>query len=212
MKVYLGQTRSANWLRMLESYGFGECTSRGEFPPRRRPFFMDNGAFGDWLAERPFQAKKYEKDLAKLRASAERPDFLVVPDVVAGGTESLLFSLSWVERLEALGHPLYLVVQDGMEPAHVLDVLPDFHGLFVGGSLPWKLRTGEAWVRFAHRAGRPCHIGRVGTEARVRWARRIGADSIDSSLPLWAEANFRRFLRGFTDSPTLHLFDAGRAA
>lgn len=204
MNVYLGQTRSAAWIRTLSSYGFGECVSRGEFPPRRTPWFMDNGAFGDWLAGRGFDVSAYERDLARLLASNLRPDFLVVPDLVARGKESLLFSLSWVERLCAIA-PLYFVVQDGMGEEIVPDLKP-FAGLFVGGSLPWKLKTGAQWVALAHELGLRCHIGRVGTEKRVRWARRIGADSIDSSLSLWAEANFRRFLRGFEDEPNASLF------
>lgn len=208
MKVYLGQTRAAKWIATLAAYGFGECTSRGEFPPRRFPWFMDNGAFGDWLKQRPFQVAKYERDLAKLRTSSLRPDFMVVPDEVAKGAESLAFSLSWVERLREFNTPLYLVLQDGMTEADVHGVALKFDGLFVGGSLPWKLKTSPDWVRFAHSLHMPCHIGRVGTELRVRWAKRIQADSIDSSLPLWAEANFRRFLKGF--QPT-HSYEFGFA-
>lgn len=204
MRVYLGQTRSRAWITMLKSYGFGECVSRGEFPPRRTPWFMDNGAFGDWLAGRGFNVKAYERDLAKLIASNLRPDFLVVPDIVAGGHDSLRFSLSWVERLSSLA-PLYFVVQDGMGEEIALDMKP-FAGLFVGGSLPWKLKTGAQWVQLAHELGLRCHIGRVGTERRVRWARRIGADSIDSALPLFSEGNFRRFLRGFEDERNGCLF------
>lgn len=205
MRVYLGQTRSGAWIHMLKSYGFGECVSRGEFPPRRTPWFMDNGAFGDWLAGRGFNVAAYERDLGRMVASDLRPDFLVVPDIVAGGHESLHFSLSWVERLSNIA-PLYFVVQDGMGEEIVPDLEP-FSGLFVGGSLPWKLKTGAKWVQLARELGLRCHIGRVGTEKRVRWARRIGADSIDSSLPLFSEGNFRRFLRGFEDELTADLFE-----
>lgn len=51
----------------------------------------------------------------------------------------------------------------------------------------------RAWVRFAHARGMPVHIGRVGTARRVRWARRIGADSIDSCVPLWSRENLDVF-------------------
>jgi len=34
----------------------------------------------------------------------------------------------------------------------------------------------------------------VGTASRVEWARVIGADSIDSSLPLWSREQFDRFM------------------
>jgi hypothetical protein len=73
------------------------------------------------------------------------------------------------------------------------DAARAFDGIFVGGTLGWKLRTGDAWVRFAHARGLPVHVGRVGTARRVGWARRIGADSIDSCLPLWSRENLEAF-------------------
>jgi len=114
---------------------------------------------------------------------------------VAGGLESLAFSLTWRPHLATIA-PLYLAVQDGMVDADVVPHLEGFAGLFVGGTLPWKLRSAREWVRLAHRHGIKAHVGRVGTERRVAWARRIGADSIDSCLPLWSEENLERFLRG----------------
>lgn len=69
-----------------------------------------------------------------------------------------------------------------------------FDGIFVGGTLPWKIRTGAQWVELGHELGVKCHIGRVGTAKRVRWAMRIGADSIDSSLPLWSKENLGVFI------------------
>lgn len=56
-------------------------------------------------------------------------------------------------------------------------------------------------MRFANEAGLPCHIGRVGTAKRVRWAIEVGADSIDSSLPLFAARNLEPFLRALGYKP-----------
>ena len=81
-----------------------------------------------------------------------------------------------------------------MPRAAVVPVLASFAGLFVGGSLPWKMRTAFDWVTLAHAHGKPCHIGRVGSPDRVAWAREIGADSIDSSQPLWTNDKWRAFL------------------
>ena len=203
MRAYVGQTRAVKLIHRLVSFGFGECVSRGEFPPRRTPWFLDNGAFGDWGKGRPFDEDAFARDLSRAHIHEPAPDFVVAPDVVAAGDASLALSCAWVERINALRLPVYLVVQDGMTEESVRAVLSPFDGVFVGGSLGWKLRTGDQWVQFAHRNDRPCHIGRVGTEARVRWALRIGADSIDSSLPLWAEANLQRFLRGFQPPTSL---------
>lgn len=128
------------------------------------------------------------------------PDFLVLPDIVGGGLASLELSLSWLPRLSGVAPP-YLAVQDGMPEEAVSRSCAGITGIFVGGTLQWKLRTAAAWVALAHRLEMRCHIGRVGTVDRLRWARRIGADSIDSSLPLWSRENMDRFLLGLSESP-----------
>jgi hypothetical protein len=156
--------------------------------------FLDNGAFGDWRAGRPFDAVTFARDLDRVAGAVVPPDFIVVPDKVAGGEESLGLSLSWRGAVARVG-PAFLVVQDGMTEPLVAEALAaGFAGIFVGGTLPWKLRTGAAWVQLAQRRGLPCHIGRVGTPKRVAWARRIGATSIDSCLPLWSRENLQRFV------------------
>lgn len=200
--AYVGQTRAAKLSAQLTELGFGECTVREEFPPRRFPWFFDNGAFRDFTKGVGFLESRYQAALDKLSASSLRPDFVVAPDIVAGGLASLRFSESWASRLAHLGLPVYLVVQDGMTEADVRDALTPYAGVFVGGSLGWKLRTAPRWVEFAHLHGRQCHIGRMGTRDRVRAARRWGADSIDSCTPLWSAANLARFVAGFRDGVT----------
>ena len=79
----------------------------------------------------------------------------------------------------------------------------------MGGTLEWKLRTGAMWAREAHARGLRCHVGRVGSEDRIRWALRIEADSIDSALPLFSEENLERFLSALEPSPQLTLLATG---
>lgn len=207
MRAYIGQTRSRKLIARLAALGFGECTNRGEFPPRRRPWFLDNGAFSDWRSDRDFDGAAFLCDLICAVAGGSPPDFIVCPDRVATGLESLEFSLRWLALCEFVlrarrcaGYRVpairwYLAVQDGMTERDVAAVEHLFSGIFVGGSLRWKLATGGAWTSFAHARGKPCHIGRVGTGPRVAWARRIGADSIDSCVPLFRERNLVNFVR-----------------
>ena len=84
----------------------------------------------------------------------------------------------------------YLAVQDGMEIDEIEKVMDRFDGIFVGGTVKWKVRTGEEWVRLAHAHNLPCHIGRVGVFRRIIWARRINADSIDSTSFIWKPNGF----------------------
>jgi len=201
MIAYVGQTRAAALVAELQAAGVGECTQRGELGPRRSPWFYDCGAFKDHTAGRPlFDGVRWLRDLWRIRdwPEIDPPAFVVVPDQVAAGDASLAFSREWRDHVrETLpGVPAYLVVQDGMAPDVVRGALQagEFDGLFVGGTLEWKLETGAEWVALAHDCGRPCHVGRVGTVDRVRWAREIGADSIDSCLPLWSRRKLGAFL------------------
>ena len=79
-----------------------------------------------------------------------------------------------------------------MEIADVVDIIKDFDGIFVGGTVKWKISTGENWVKLAHKTNIPCHIGRVGIFKRIVWAKRIGADSIDSTSFVRNPGGFRR--------------------
>lgn len=209
MDVYVGQTRSRALIAKLTELGYGECTNRGEYPPRRRPWFLDNGAFSDWKLGLDFDAEAFWWNLILGLAAEVPPDFVVCPDRVAGGLASLEFSLGWIvssaSRLSALSQHVtlarprwYLAVQDGMKADDVRDAFQSsgyaFDGIFIGGTLKWKLATGEGWVQLAHELGVKCHAGRIGTARRVRWAMRIGADSLDSTVPLWSKENLRNFV------------------
>lgn len=147
-------------------------------------YFQDNGAYSAWNNKTSFDHTAFLRSLDKF----PNPDFVVLPDIVEGGLESLKFSIKWLDIIDFLGYKrnFYLAVQDGVEEEDIPKwLLERIKGIFVGGSMDWKHDTGEAWVRFAHRHGLKCHIGRVGVLKYVMWAFRIGADSIDS-------ANFAR--------------------
>jgi hypothetical protein len=199
VRVNLGQTRSRTLIAELAALGFGECVSRKDcLPPRRLPWFLDNGAYGDWRSGIAFDDEAFLSKFRSPHVDAVPPDFIVCPDRVATGLESLAFSLHWRDRCESLrpGRRYYFVVQDGMAAADVAPVLDGFVGVFVGGSSSWKIKTARAWTRFAHERGLPIHVGRAGTADKAAWCQRIGVDSFDSSQPLWGTACKARFLRG----------------
>jgi hypothetical protein len=201
MKVYVGQTRSRKLVEQLREMGFGECTARGEFPPRRTPWFYDNGGFRDWKTGKTFNESKFLSDVPRLHLHSTPPDFMVVPDLVAQGEASLALSLCWLDRLRTPVRK-FLAVQDGMGFDLGDELLVRFDGIFVGGSIEWKIATGHGWVTKAHQLGLPCHIGRVGTYTRVKWDWTTGCDSIDSSFPLWSRDNLRRFIEAYSAGVT----------
>lgn len=205
--AYVGQSRSAAVIARLQAAGVGECFTAGQdsWPPRRDPFIVDCGTFGPWKRGEKWYPEPFEAALANCRAEGRTPVFVVAPDVIGGGVESLRLSLSWLPRLQ--GFRVVLAVQDGMHARQVAKVLHLFAGLFVGGTLAWKIRTSREWVRLAHRRGKFCHVGRVGIPKRVRWAQRIGADSIDSCQPLWSVGNLTKWLRALHPSIQPELFE-----
>jgi hypothetical protein len=193
VRVYTGQTRSKRAIALCDRLGLGECTNRGELPPRRTTsgWFLDCGAFIDWRAGCPFNVARWLRDLRYVAYRIEAgilpaPDFVVVPDIVGDGAASLARSMEMVDWVPPELPMRYLVVQEGMTSAQVAGALPHFGGLFVGGaSMEWKLATAPQWIALAHAHGHRCHIGRIGTIARLELARRLGADSVDSCQPLW---------------------------
>lgn len=206
---YVGQTKSRALIAELRALGIGEATQPDEWPPRRTPYFQDNAAFKLWRAGKPFDERGFMDMLARMYREGPRPDFVVIPDKVAS-PESLEYSMRWVPWLRGCA-PLAFVAQDGMTESEVTDALslsPEVAVLFVGGTLEWKLATSAAWVKLAHRLGRRCHIGRVGTKPRVQWARAIGADSVDSCTPLFSRDNMRLWLEGLLGPYQLGLWGA----
>jgi hypothetical protein len=173
MMAYVGDTRSRKLLAKLERHGIGQMIIRGRLAGRRLDrWAYDNGAFEDWRAnERPFNGAQFRADVATF-ADGPRPDFIVLPD---------------------------LAVQDGMVPGDV--PWADIGGVFIGGTLDWKAATACEWVTASHARGKPCHYARCGTAKRVAHAKAIGADSLDSCLPLWSREKCATFLGALAQAP-----------
>lgn len=148
-------------------------------------FALDNGAWGCFQRGAPFNEAGF---LSLLEAYGDRADWLVMPDQVAAGRDSLIMSRWWMWRLaelEADGLKLprlrLLAVQDGMEPDDVAPLLGPDVGLFLGGSTEWKLATMYRWGTLASQVGCYYHVARVNSARRIAMACRAGADSFDGT-------------------------------
>lgn len=190
MRGFVGQTRSRALIARLSALGVGEATQPREMPPRRAPWFLDNGAFAAWRAGKSFDATAFERALAMSSSVATRPEWVVVPDVVGDAAATIALAREWLPRLRALGFRCALAVQDGMTP-ETFPLWGEIDVIFVGGTLKWKLANAHAWSVAAHEHGVELHIGRVGSARRVEWAASILADSIDSCVPLWSADQLR---------------------
>lgn len=214
MQILLGATRAKALLRRMKALGWGRLfAAERPTPQAGEPWALDNGIFGAFKSGRAWDEQAFLSSLnaADRAVSSGRlapPLFVVLPDRVADPA-SLAFSLSWLDRVGRLyAVPWFLVLQDGMTAAEVSAALvahPEIAGLFLGGSDAFKL-TARDWCLLAHGLGLRFHFARVSTPARLRAAHSMGADSCDTSQPLWSEACWLRFEKtavSLGDAPAL---------
>lgn len=190
MRGFVGQTRSTDLVARLTELGVGEATQPWEFPPRRSPWFLDNGAFTFWRRGVPFDHKGFRRAVELACGHPTEPEWITVPDVVADAEATIALAREYLPILKNLRFRCAIVVQDGMTPA-TFPLWGAADVIFVGGSLVWKLGAAGDWCSAARAQGLRCHIGRVGSARRVRWAQSIQADSVDSCVPLFSEGNLR---------------------
>lgn len=139
------------------------------------PWAADNDAFSAW------DEGRYRKMLANITG---RPGclFVTAPDVVCDATETIRRFWLWLDELRAVGQPVALVGQDGLE-APPWD---EFDAFFVGGSTEWKMGPDAArLVREAKRRGKWVHMGRVNSHRRMMYAKALGCDSLDGTSFSW---------------------------
>lgn len=165
----LAALREAGWHLLI--------SARGVLRDEGMPFALDNGAWTAFQRDEPFDVSAFER---AFELFGERADWVVIPDIVAGGLASLDFSLSWIDRLNGCKR-LLLAVQDGMTTEVIRPLLSDRVGIFVGGSTDWKLATAIEWGQLAHEVGCYMHVGRVNIVRRIRLCAAAGADSFDGT-------------------------------
>ena len=199
MIVLVGDTRSHKNVALLKGLGWGRMRVLNMTKVfDGAPWALDNGAFGAWRGGRPFDAVGFRKRVAKTLAMPA-PFMCVLPDIVAGGLESLALSLRWLAELPA-SLPWYLVVQDGMTVEDVEPHVGRVAGLFLGGTDAFKA-TANVWAELAHRHGRAFHFGRAASIPKIQAALASGCDSLDTCFPLWTNERmvlFQRLVEGGT--------------
>lgn len=172
---YASNTGTKRNLAALREMGWRLLLTPDNPTPREGfRFGIDNGAF----SQRGFRAAPFNALVEHLGSAA---DFVVLPDIVAGGSDSLALSVSWIPKLRGL--KLLLPIQDAMMAREVGMVLRQNVqvGLFLGGSTEFKLREIYAWGMVAAAWNRYYHVGRVNTMRRIRLCAEAGADSFDGT-------------------------------
>lgn len=184
MKIYTGQTTGPTLERIIElGMGIMISSSPTSYPHSdlKRTFCaLDNGAFSCYRKGYPFMKEVFMKTLSEAYKKNITLDFIVTPDIIAGGEKSLSFSNTWANNQLATAPRLALVVQDGMKYTG-LGSLGRYEYIFVGGTKEWKWKTAAKWAQVARDYGKKIHIGQCGRLEYLLRAWEIQVDSVDST-------------------------------
>ena len=170
-KTTLANMREMDWSILISAAGV--LNTQGF-----KRWGVDNGAWSAFQQGKPFDEDAFSRAIDKV---AEGAQWVVLPDIVAGGMASLELSLKWLDRL-GKGFPerLLIAVQDGMVPDDVREYLSPMVGLFIGGTTEFKLNM-EPWGKLARRRNCYMHVGRVNSLKRINACAQAGADSFDGT-------------------------------
>jgi hypothetical protein len=168
-------------------------------------FGVDNGCFALGQKGGEFDAAGWLAWVDTLPRSAA---FVAIPDVlnwittdagervpVGDAAATLALFPTYAPQVRAMGFPVALVAQDGLEDLSI--PWDDLDAIFVGGSDAWKLGPAAAAItREAKARGKHVHVGRVNSAKRYRYALEVmGADSADGTLLAFGpDVNTRRLL------------------
>lgn len=193
MMCWASRTGTRRNLNALGAHGWGllvsragvwrveewACPATGE----RRPFRIvaDNGAWSDFQVGRSFDEDAFERFLSWLSRLARPAEWIVLPDIVAGGLRSLELSSRYLNRCLSVAPLALIAVQDGMEHADLAPLVGRNVGIFLGGSTEWKLARMADWGAFCAAKGCHYHVARVNTVKRFRMAHAATAHSIDGT-------------------------------
>jgi hypothetical protein len=176
--AYAAHTGTRRNLAAMHEAGWSLLLSPGKPRDARFAYALDNGAFGAWQRGEPFDVDAFDRHVS---AFGDRAEFIVAPDIVAAGLDSLRLTAEWLPRLAGVGRRRLVAVQDGMTAADVRPYLSPTVGIFVGGSTAWKLATMRLWGVLARECRTYLHVGRVNTIRRIRYCADAGADSFDGT-------------------------------
>lgn len=169
-KRNLAVLREAGWRLLISATG---CHRTEGFR-----YALDNGAWTAWQRKEAWNEARFRLLVERLGAGA---DWVVAPDIVMGGGESLKHSLAWLPWCLERCTVVLLAVQDGMTADDVTPYLGPRVGVFVGGGTEWKVTTLRWWPAVAHARGAICHVGRVNSARRITSCAIAGVDSFDGT-------------------------------
>ncbi len=137
-----------------------------------RPWACDNGAFSG------LDVAAFLRMLRRFQDFNSDCLFVTAPDVVGDAKATMTLFNEWEPFIHSLGYKVAFVGQDGLR---IQDVpWKRCEAVFLGGSTEWKLGTvARDLAGYGKAYGKWVHMGRVNSARRMKYAIRIGCDSVD---------------------------------
>lgn len=136
-------------------------------------FGADNDCF------KGFDKLKYEK-MIEILPRVEKLKYVTVPDCVGNFEETIKLFDDWYKLLKNEQLPLAFVLQDNMPISEI--PFDKVSSIFIGGSTDYKLSKEVAnIVSMSKEKTKWVHMGRVNSKKRIRYAHKIGCDSVDGT-------------------------------
>lgn len=183
MEAYASTTGTRVNLEALRIHGWRLMISAtGQWKARGFCYGIDNGAWTYHQLGIPWEPDRWVELVESAGCEA---DFVVAPDIVAGGLDSLRLTKLWLPWMDTRVRLTLIPVQDGMTPDDVRPLLvghENWRGIFVGGSTEWKVKTLPWWGDLSKELyGVYLHVGRVNSAKRIGLCAEAGADSFDGT-------------------------------
>lgn len=182
MVLYASATNGARNLHELQRRGF-RLLFNAAHPHLWRSgwrYALDNGAWSAFTAGGAIDLDAYRSAVDELGPGA---DWVVLPDIVTGGAESLRLSLEWLPWVARRARRVLIAAQDGMVPDDLAPYLSERVGVAIGGSTEWKEQQlgRRAWGEACAARGSWLHALRVNTQRRLHLAAIGGCCSVDGT-------------------------------
>jgi hypothetical protein len=147
------------------------------------PYIVDNGVYQAAMAGSEWSRPAWVEMLDLAAEQPFPPDFVVLPDVYNDAEATLARHREHIDAVTERGLRPAAVLQPGMAVETQIE-LADRIGagvVFVGGANRWKRAVGDEITTAAHGRDMAVHIGNPGVPGGLEWAKRIGADSVDTA-------------------------------
>lgn len=154
------------------------------------PYIVDNGVYQAAMNGEEWRPEEWHRLLDEVAEHPWPPDFVVLPDGYNDASETLRRHREHVDAVLERGFRPAAVIQPGMDEETQVRLAAELGAgvVFVGGDNTWKRAHGEQIVAAAHERDMAVHIGNPGLPGGLRWAQRIGADSVDTASVVASQA------------------------